>query len=110
MHLADVDNKLIPTIEKSNQDTESLKKSINEKLYRELKSTKLMEFKDGFAFSEAWKYQPAMYRFLQIRMPTDVMFNILDGHLDTRKIMVKWNSINKSKPTRHLILTDPDVQ
>ena len=45
MHLADVDDKLIPTIEKSNQDTESLEKSITEKLYRELKPTRLMEFK-----------------------------------------------------------------
>jgi hypothetical protein len=62
MHLDDADNALIPTIEKSNQDTESLEKSITEKLYRELRSTRLLDFREKFSFNEAWKYYPSMYR------------------------------------------------
>jgi len=110
MHLDDADNALIPTIEKSNQDTESLEKSVTEKLYRELRSTRLLDFRKKFSFTEPWKYYPSMYRFLQIRMPNEVMVNILDGHQDTRKLMVAWNTVHKKKPCKELLLTDERVE
>ena len=43
-------------------------------------------------------------------MPDDVMFNILDSHQDTRKIMLKWNAANKIKPSKTLLLSDSEVQ
>ena len=51
-----------------------------------------------------------MYRFLQTRTPSEVMVNILDGHQDTRKLMVAWNMVHKKKPCKELLLTDPAVK
>ena len=68
IHLADVDNALIPTMDKSNQDTEALEHVIAEQLYREMKAIKLLDFRDKFAFDDAWKYLPPMYRALKIRI------------------------------------------
>ena len=110
IHLNDVDNLLIPTVDDSNQSTELLDKSITEHLYRQLKSIKLLDFRETFSHIEPWIYYPAMYKFLQNRMPQTVKLNVLSGHPDIRNLMTAWNSNNKSLPINELTLDDDRVE
>ena len=95
IHLNDVKNLLIPTNSTSDQTNENiLEQSIIRQLYQEAKASKLLEFKELFTILEPWRYFPAMYRSLQVRMPPLVSRNILSSHPEIKSAVSKWNREN----------------
>ena len=105
IHLNDDKNLLIPTTSTSDQSNEDImEQRITTELYKEAKASKLLDFKELVTIREQWRYFPAMYRFLQTRMPPLVSRNTLANHSDIKAAVSTWNKNNQSYPQTELEL------
>jgi hypothetical protein len=87
-----------------------MERRITTQLYQEAKASKLLEFKELFTILESWRYFPAMYRSLQVRMPPLVSRNILSSHPEIKSAVSRWNKENAQYTQTELTVQDSRVQ